>query len=275
MQKAHPNIQNILLQLLDEGRLTDGKGKTVDFTNTIVICTSNLGAADLIRGMDPKTGTIPAIVKERVMDALRDHFKPEFINRLDDIVIFHPLTPAQLSAIITLIIKQLADRLAGQERNITLTGVTPAAIKHILYESTLEQPEYGARPIKRWVEKHITTTLASLIVQGKLPSHCQVAIDYDAAATCLLFNVTYKSGVKDVVRVHPSKPPQHSGGLAEADDDAYDRSSAAPAVGAGKKRNVSIADEIRGKDRKSRAQRNTRDVGDDDEEDSEAEKMEL
>ena len=83
MQKAHPNIQNILLQLLDEGRLTDGQGKTVDFTNTIIIFTSNLGAADLVRGMDPKTGTIPPIVKDRVMNALKDHFKPEFIIRLD------------------------------------------------------------------------------------------------------------------------------------------------------------------------------------------------
>ena len=182
LQKAHPNIQNILLQLLDEGRLTDGKGKTVDFTNTIIIFTSNLGASELVRGMDPKTGTIPSIVKDRVMNALKDHFKPEFINRLDDIVIFHPLTPAQLSAIITLITKQLAERLAGQERNITLTGVSPAAIKYILYESTREQPEYGARPIKRWVEKHITTTMASLIMQGKLPAHCQVSIDYDAAS---------------------------------------------------------------------------------------------
>ena len=227
--------------------------QTVDFTNTIIIFTSNLGAGELVRGMDPKTGTIPPIVKDRVLSALKDHFKPEFINRLDDIVIFHPLTPAQLSAIITLVTKQLADRLAGQERNITLTGVSPAAIKYILYESTREQPEYGARPIKRWVEKHITTQLASLILQGKLPSHSQLHVDYDAATSSLLFTVAHKSGVKDVVRVNPSKPAQHHSGGAGMEDEAYDRAAS------GKKRNVGLADDIRGKDRKSRTARNLRD----------------
>ena len=133
--------------------------------------------------------------------------------------------------------------------------MTPAAIKYILYESTREQPEYGARPIKRWVEKHITTTMASLIVQGKLPSHCHVHLDYDAATSSLLFTVTHKNGVKDVVRVNPSKPPHHSAASAAADDEADDRRAAGANAGVAKKRNVSLADEIRGKDRKSRTQR--------------------
>ena len=223
--------------------------------------------------MDPKTGTIPPIVKDRVINALKEHFKPEFINRLDDIVIFHPLTPAQLSAIITLITKQLAERLAGQERNITLTGVTPAAIKYILYESTREQPEYGARPIKRWVEKHVTTSMASLIVQGKLPPHCHVSIDFDAASSGLLFTVTHKNGLKEALRVSPSRPPQH--GSAAVDEELYDKTTAAAAVGAGKKRNVGISDEIRGKDRKSRTARNLRDEDDMGSDEEDAEKMEL
>jgi ATP-dependent Clp protease ATP-binding subunit ClpB len=266
IEKAHPNIQNILLQLLDEGRLTDGKGKTVDFSNTIIIFTSNLGAMDLIKGLDVKTGTIPPLVKERVLDAVRNHFKPEFLNRLDDIVMFHALTPGQLSAIVSLIFKQLAERLVGQERNITLTGITPAANKFILYESTKDQPEYGARPIKRWVEKHITTTLAALIVKGKLPSHCTVSIDYEPSTTGLVFNVTTKQGKKDSILVNLNKPTVHS-------DTGAGLGGMEGGGTAGRKRNAAV-DEFIQKDSRANRLRNL--TGTDDEMDEEEhEKMEL
>ena len=271
MQKAHSNIQNILLQLLDEGRLTDGQGRTVDFTNCIIIFTSNLGAVDLIKGMDIKTGTVPPLVRERVLDAVRGHFKPEFLNRLDDIVLFHPLTPAQLSQVVSLIFKQLGERLLGQERNIALQGVTPAAIKFVLYEATKEQPEYGARPIKRWIEKHITTTMASLIVQGRLPSHCAVQVDYDTAAAQLLFNVTSKAGKKETLRVDLKKAPVHADALHTSTHAAMEGG-----VAGGRKRNVAATDELASHDKKTQRARN---LGlpdeDEDEEDEYGEKMEM
>ena len=277
IEKAHPNIQNILLQLLDEGRLTDGKGKTVDFSNTVIIFTSNLGALELIRGMDSKTGSIPPLVKERVLDAVRAHFKPEFLNRLDDIVMFHPLTAAHLGAIVSLILKQLGERLVGQERNITLGGVTPAAIKFILYESTREQPEYGARPIKRWVEKHITTTMASLIVQGRLPSHCSITIDCDPSGAALLFHVTTKQGKKDSIAVDVKKPAAAAAAAAAAHSDAAKPSSSGAGAEAGpRKRNAQPTNELVIKDKKTTRARNLG-IHDEDDMDSEedAETMEL
>jgi len=267
IEKAHPNIQNILLQLLDEGRLTDGKGKTVDFTNTIIIFTSNLGAVELLRGMDMKTGSVPAIVKERVLNAVKEHFKPEFLNRLDDIVMFHPLTPAQLSSVVTLMLNHLGQRLMGQERNISLTGVTPAAIKYILYEATREQPEYGARPIKRWIEKHITTTMASLIVQGRLPSHCNVEIDYDPTSSSLLFNLLTKSGKKEQIRVDTKRSIGDGGTTVR-------ESAETSAEPIGRKRNVGM-DDLISKDRKSIRARNLGIHDDEMDSDEEGGKMEL
>ena len=277
VEKAHSNIQNILLQLLDEGRLTDGQGKTVDFTNCIIIFTSNLGAIDLIKGVDLKTGTVPPLVKARVMETVRGHFKPEFLNRLDDIVMFHPLTPSQLGAIVSLILKQLGERLVGQERNITLTGVSPAAIKFILHESTKDQPEYGARPIKRWVEKHITTTMASLIVQGRLPSHCSVQIDYDTTTASLVFHVTNKAGKKEVVHADVKKSASHRDGM---HGDVGGGSGGMEGMGGGiggRKRNSAATDELISKDKKAQRARNLgiRDEDEMDSEEDDQEKMEL
>ena len=219
-----------------------------------------------------KTGTIPPRVRERVLDAVRSHFKPEFLNRLDDIVMFHPLTPSQLSAIVSLILKQLGERLAGQERAITLTGATPAALKFILYEATKEQPEYGARPIKRWVEKHVTTTMASLIVQGRLPSHSSVQLDVDGTASRLAFNVTTKQGKHERIVVD-LKQPSGSSHHHAADVTA----GGGGGEGAGRKRNVGgMTDEFIAKDKKSTRAKSLGIRDDDmDSEEDEQEKMEL
>jgi len=154
-----------------------------------------------MRGIDSITGTIPIVVKDRVLNIVKDHFKPEFLNRLDDIVIFHPLLQSQLSQIVTLQLAALAQRLLTQERNISLQPATPAAIRFILSEATKEQPEYGARPLKRWIEKHVTTTLATFIIQGSLSNNSTVQLDYDSKQTALIAQITQKNGKKQTVTV--------------------------------------------------------------------------
>ncbi|MCF0141386.1 MAG: AAA family ATPase, partial [Mogibacterium sp.] len=162
IEKAHPDVFNILLQLLDDGRLTDNQGRTVDFKNTVVIMTSNLGSADLIEGMK-EDGEIDEAVKERVGERLKAHFRPEFINRIDDIVFFSPLTKNQIVDIIRLSVESLKNRLA--DRDISLE-ISEDALNFIADEAY--DPHYGARPIKRFVQKHIETEIASMIIAGKV-----------------------------------------------------------------------------------------------------------
>ncbi|WP_311537083.1 ATP-dependent chaperone ClpB [uncultured Anaerococcus sp.] len=162
IEKAHPDVFNILLQVLDDGRLTDSQGRTVDFKNTIIIMTSNIGSQYLIDGLK-EDGTIKEENKYQVEETLRHSFKPEFLNRIDDIVMFTPLTSDQVYEIIDLQIDNIRKRLA--DRDIKLE-ISPAAKEYILENSY--DVEYGARPVKRFLQRNVETMLGKLIIEGKV-----------------------------------------------------------------------------------------------------------
>ncbi|GAB2270092.1 Chaperone protein ClpB1 [Dionaea muscipula] len=186
VEKAHVAVFNTLLQVLDDGRLTDGQGRTVDFTNTVVIMTSNLGAEHLLSGLVGKT-TMQA-AGERVMQEVRKHFRPELLNRLDEIVIFDPLTHEQLRKVARLQVKDVAARLA--ERGIAL-AVTDAALDYVLAESY--DPVFGARPIRRWLEKRVVTELSRMLVRDEMDENSTVFID--AGMDGLTFHVEKNGGM--------------------------------------------------------------------------------
>ena len=173
IEKAHPDVFNILLQLLDDGRLTDNQGRTVDFKNTVVIMTSNIGSAELIDNVR-SDGTIDEEVKERVTGQLRNYFRPEFLNRIDDIIVFSPLTVEQIKGIIDLSLKSLQKRLEEREITLSLTDEAKTYIANEAYD-----PAYGARPVKRYLQKHVETELASQIIRGQIKDGDEVTIDAD------------------------------------------------------------------------------------------------
>ena len=173
IEKAHPDVFNILLQLLDDGRLTDNQGRTVDFKNTIVIMTSNIGSNYLIDGIR-SDGTVDEEVKQKVEDETKKYFRPEFLNRIDEIVVFSPLTETQIVRIIELAMKEIEKRL--EERDITLT-LTDRAKKFIADESY--DPAYGARPVKRFLQRNVETELAGEIIKGSVKDGDKVLIDCD------------------------------------------------------------------------------------------------
>ena len=175
IEKAHPDVFNILLQLLDDGRLTDNQGRTVDFKNTIVIMTSNIGSNYLIDGIR-QDGTIDADVKQKVQDETKKYFRPEFLNRIDEIVVFSPLTEDQIVKIIDLGMKDIEHRL--EERNIKLS-LAEAAKKFIADESY--DPAYGARPVKRFLQRSVETELAGEIIRGTVKDGDSVIIDSDGS----------------------------------------------------------------------------------------------
>jgi ATP-dependent Clp protease ATP-binding subunit ClpB len=166
VEKAHPDVFNILLQLLDDGRLTDGHGRVVDFTNTVVIMTSNIGSQFLAEGVDED------VARERVMAALREHFRPEFLNRVDEIVVFHRLSREDLDRIVDLQLARLQERLRG--RGITLE-VTPAAREALAAEGY--DPVYGARPLKRVIQKRIQDALALKLLAGEFRDGARIEVD--------------------------------------------------------------------------------------------------
>lgn len=163
VEKAHPQVWNTLLQVLDEGRLTDGQGRTVNFRNTVLIMTSNLGAAELLEGMSPN-GELRPGTREKVFELVRRHFRPEFLNRLNDQVIFTPLSRLHLRSIIALQCERMAARLAEHRISLILTD---PAVERILHEAY--DPQYGARPLKRYLERQIANQLSRLILSGELP----------------------------------------------------------------------------------------------------------
>ena len=175
IEKAHPDVFNILLQLLDAGRLTDNQGRTVDFKNTIVIMTSNIGSNYLIDGIR-QDGTVDEEVKQKVEDETKKYFRPEFLNRIDDIVVFSPLTEDQIVKIIELAMKDIEKRL--EERNITLE-MTDAAKKFIADESY--DPAYGARPVKRFLQRNVETELAGELIKGTVGDGDRVIMDSDGS----------------------------------------------------------------------------------------------
>ena len=184
IEKAHPDVFNTLLQLLDDGRLTDSQGRTVDFRNTIVIMTSNIGSYRMLDGINPD-GSFASAVYTEVMGELRQHFKPEFLNRVDETVLFKPLLPEQIGQIIDLQLRRLQKRL--EERKIALE-LTEAA--HEFIGDAAYDPHYGARPLKRYLQSHVETPLAKFIIGGQVRDDQRVVID--ATEEGLTFGV--KSG---------------------------------------------------------------------------------
>lgn len=171
VEKAHPDVFNVLLQVLDDGRITDSQGRTVDFKNTILIMTSNIGANYLLDGIQ-EDGSILEENQKMVMNELRAHFRPEFLNRLDEIIMFKPLTKQDICAIIDLLIKDVNKRLAEKELGIELTE----AAKQYVVDGGYE-PMYGARPLKRYLQKHVETLAAKLILAGNVGRGDQIVID--------------------------------------------------------------------------------------------------
>ena len=171
IEKAHPDVFNILLQLLDDGRLTDNQGRTVDFKNTIVIMTSNIGSAHLTENIR-EDGTVSETIKKDVEEEMKRHFRPEFINRIDDIIVFSPLTEEDIFRIVDMSMKEIEARL--EDRNIKLE-LTEESKKLIAKEAY--SPQYGARPVKRYLQKNIETAVASRIISGEITDGQTVTID--------------------------------------------------------------------------------------------------
>ena len=171
IEKAHPDVFNVLLQVLDDGRITDSQGRTVDFKNTILIMTSNIGSAYLLEGIG-EDGEIDEGAEKLVMEDLRNHFRPEFLNRLDETSMFKPLTKANIGIIVDLMMKDLNKRLAAQEISLELTETAKAYMIEGGYD-----PAYGARPLKRFLQKHVETLAARLILSGEVRADDTVLID--------------------------------------------------------------------------------------------------
>lgn len=171
IEKAHPDVFNVLLQILDDGRITDSLGKTVDFKNTIIILTSNLGADMILQSIE-KNHKITEEAREAVKAVLKQHFRPEFLNRLDDIILFQPLQKDQIGKIVDLLIARLASRL--KDKNLSLS-VTPEAKDYIIKNGYDEA--YGARPLKRFIQDTVETAVARRILSGEMTAGETIVID--------------------------------------------------------------------------------------------------
>jgi ATP-dependent Clp protease ATP-binding subunit ClpA len=186
IEKAHPDVFNILLQVLDDGRLTDGQGRTVDFRNTVLIMTSNVGSQFISgfteRGDDGDTKAYEQM-KNQITEALRIQFRPEFLNRIDEVIVFHSLNDADLAAIVELLIADLQKRLSGQDLTLELT---PAAKALIVREGT--DPAYGARPLKRTIQRLVENPLARALLQGEFKPGTTVVADADPIGGVLVFS---------------------------------------------------------------------------------------
>ncbi len=173
IEKAHPDVFNVLLQVLDDGRITDSQGRTVDFKNTILIMTSNIGSSYLLEGID-EAGNIRPEAQQMVMNDLRSHFRPEFLNRLDETILFKPLSRRDIHAILDLLLKELNGRLADRNLTLKLTDAAKTFIAGHGYD-----PVYGARPLKRYMQKHVETLAAKLILGGEIQEGSTIWIDAD------------------------------------------------------------------------------------------------
>jgi ATP-dependent Clp protease ATP-binding subunit ClpB len=182
IEKAHPDVFNTLLQVLDDGRLTDGQGRTVDFKNTIVVMTSNVGSQRILQYKGTHIGEVYDRMKSAVLEELRKAFRPEFLNRIDDIVVFHALTEADLTKIVEIQLGNLRKRLAERKISLTLTEAAKEFVVKTGYDAA-----YGARPLKRAIQKEIETPLARLLLKGEVPDGGAVTADYDAAHDALTF----------------------------------------------------------------------------------------
>ena len=184
IEKAHPDVFNVLLQVLDDGRITDSQGRTVDFKNTILIMTSNIGSPYLLDGID-ENGEIKPEAQSQVMDDLRGHFRPEFLNRLDEIIMFKPLTKSNIGKIVDLMVGELDKRLADQELSLELTDTAKDQVIENGYD-----PVYGARPLKRYLQKYVETLAARKILSGDVHAGDTLMLDVQNGE----FIVTVKDG---------------------------------------------------------------------------------
>jgi ATP-dependent Clp protease ATP-binding subunit ClpB len=175
IEKAHAEVFNLLLQILDEGRLTDSQGRTVDFKNTVLIMTSNLGSADILEFRGSVDEESYRRMKERVLDQLKHHFRPEFLNRIDELVVFHGLTREQLVAIVDIQLRRLQKRLADRRINLSLSDEARRHLAEAGYD-----PVYGARPLKRVIQRELESVLARKIVAGELTDGAAVRVELEA-----------------------------------------------------------------------------------------------
>ena len=173
IEKAHADVFNVLLQVLDDGRITDSHGRTVDFKNTIIIMTSNIGSSYLMEGIDPN-GQISDVAREHVMTELKMHFRPEFLNRVDDIIFFKPLNMEEIGSIVKLMIEELQKRLSERHIRVDLTA---EAVKYIVEEGF--DPIYGARPLRRFIQQHVETLIARSLIGGGILDGAEIVIDSD------------------------------------------------------------------------------------------------
>jgi ATP-dependent Clp protease ATP-binding subunit ClpB len=174
IEKAHSDIFNTLLQVLDDGRLTDAQGRTVDFRNTVVIMTSNIGSPYLLEGLTPD-GEIAEDARARVLAELRDHFRPEFLNRVDDVVLFKPLTRTEIERIVVLQLEDVRRRLADRRIDLVLTEDARRLIAEAGYD-----PVYGARPLRRYIQREVETRIARGLLSGQIVDGARVTLDVGA-----------------------------------------------------------------------------------------------
>jgi ATP-dependent Clp protease ATP-binding subunit ClpB len=182
IEKAHPDVFNTLLQLLDDGRLTDGQGRTVDFKNTIVIMTSNIGSQRILQYKGTYIGEIYERMKDAVLEELRKHFRPEFLNRVDETIVFHSLSEEHLKKIVEIQLGNLRKRLAEKEIELRLTDEA----RDWLVKSGFE-PAYGARPLKRVIQREIETNLGRKLLAGEIHNGQIVEVTYDPSRDRLAF----------------------------------------------------------------------------------------
>ena len=173
IEKAHPDVFNVLLQVLDDGRITDSQGRTVDFKNTIIILTSNIGSSYLLDGIDEE-GNIMAESENMVMSELRSSFRPEFLNRLDEVIMFKPLTKDNIGGIVDLQLADINRRLLEKNISIVLTDEAKSFIIENGYE-----PSYGARPLKRYLQKHVETLAARVILEDGVAAGDVITVDLE------------------------------------------------------------------------------------------------
>ena len=179
VEKAHPDVFNILLQILDDGRVTDSQGRTVDFKNTIIILTSNLGSDYILDGINEQ-GEISAEARENVSKLLKSHFRPEFLNRLDEIVFYKPLTKKEIFPIIDLMLNSLRNRLKSKQLDLEVTDAAKTYIADNGYD-----PVYGARPLKRFIQSSLETMIAKKIIADDIAPYTTLTVDYENGSLIL------------------------------------------------------------------------------------------
>jgi ATP-dependent Clp protease ATP-binding subunit ClpB len=189
IEKAHHDVFNVLLQILDDGRLTDGQGRTVDFKNTIVIMTSNIGSHRILQYKGSFMGEVYERMKDAVLDELRSHFRPEFLNRVDEIIVFHALSEEHLKDIVDIQLQRLRGRLTDRHIDLELTDAAKTHLVQVGYD-----PAYGARPLKRAIQKEVENPLGRLILEGKVRDGQTVTADHDAPTGRLTFATQTTAG---------------------------------------------------------------------------------